>query len=35
LIGAIPCLIAAIVGWLLRKPAEKSLAESVASMNSE
>ena len=26
LIGGIPCLIAAIVGWLLRKPAEKSLA---------
>ena len=29
LIGGILCLIAAIVGWLLRKPAEKSLIESV------
>ena len=35
LIGAIPCLIAAIVGWLLRKPAEKSLAASVAPMHIE
>lgn len=30
LIGAIPCLITAIVGWLLRRPAEKSLIESMA-----
>ncbi len=33
LIGAIACLLTAIVGWLLRKSAEKSLAEAVATMN--
>jgi MFS family permease len=26
LIGAIPCLIAAVVGWMLRTPAERSLS---------
>jgi MFS family permease len=34
LVGAIPCLIATIVGWLLRKSAEKSLAASTTAMNS-
>ena len=32
LIGGIPCLVAAIVGWMMRAPAEKSLAESAATM---
>ncbi len=35
LIGGTLCFVAAIVGWLLRKPAEKSLAESVATINIE
>jgi MFS family permease len=35
LIGSIPCLVAAIGGWLLRKSAEKSLAESMTVMNVE
>ena len=35
LIEAIPCLVAALVGWLLRKPAEKSLAETVTPMHIE
>lgn len=32
LLGGIPCLVAAIVGWMMRAPAEKSLAESAATM---
>ncbi len=35
LIGGSLCFVAAIIGWLLRKPAEKSLAESAATMHSE
>jgi MFS family permease len=35
LIGGIPCLVAAIGGWILRKPAEKSLAESATTMGIE
>lgn len=35
LIGAIPCLVAAIVSWMVRKPAEKSLAESATTMSIE
>ena len=35
LLGAIPCLVAASVGWIIRKPAEKSLAESETAMNIE
>jgi MFS family permease len=35
LIGGILSLVAAIVGWMLRKPAEKSLASSMATMSIE
>jgi MFS family permease len=35
LIGGIPCFLAAIVGWILRKPAEKSLASSTTAMSIE
>jgi MFS family permease len=35
LLEALPCLITALVGWMLRKPAEKSLAASVITMSSE
>ncbi len=35
LIGGSLCFIAAIIGWLLRKPAEKSLAESATIMRIE
>ena len=35
LIGGIACLVAAIVGWMLRTSAEKSLAESATTMHME
>jgi MFS family permease len=35
LIGGVPCFVAAIVGWILRKPAEKSLAASTIAMSIE
>jgi hypothetical protein len=35
LIGGIISLIAAIAGWMLRNPAENSLAASVKTMNIE
>ena len=35
LIGGILSLIAAIVGWMMRKPAEKSLAASTTTMRIE
>ena len=35
LIGGIACFVAAIVGWLMRKPAEKSLAASTTAMRIE
>jgi MFS family permease len=35
LIGGILSLIAAIAGWMMRKPAEQSLAASTTAMNSE
>jgi MFS family permease len=34
LIGGIPCLVVAIVGWVMRASAEKGLVESAAAMNS-
>jgi MFS family permease len=35
LIGGILCLVAAIVGWIMRTAAEQSLAESATTMNVE
>jgi MFS family permease len=35
LIGGVPCFVAAIVGWILRKPAERSLAASMTAMSIE
>jgi hypothetical protein len=35
LIGGIPFFVVAIVGWILRTSAEKSLAESATTMNIE
>ena len=35
LIGGVPCFVAAIVGWMLRKTAEKSLAASTTAMSIE
>jgi MFS family permease len=35
LIGGILCLVVACIGWLLRKPAEKSLVEATTAMKTE
>jgi MFS family permease len=35
LIGGIPCFVAALVGWMMRKPAEKNLAASTTAMSIE
>lgn len=35
LLGGIPCFVAAIVGWMMRKPAEKSLAASTSATRIE